>query len=90
MKTISRTIPAAATTINVPTNNIDFVLPASVTLHSADATRAIELSTNGGLDYFTPQIPTTAYFRIGDIHPNSLGSSILGISAGNAAVKLLS
>ena len=60
MKTISRTIPAAATTIDVPTNNIDFVLPASVTLHSSDATRAIELSTNGGLDYFTPQIDVTA------------------------------
>ena len=60
MKTISRTIPAAATTIDVPTNNIDFVLPASVTLHSADATRAIELSTNGGLDYFTPQIDVTS------------------------------
>lgn len=59
MKKVSRTIPAAATTIDVPTNNIDFVLPASVTLHSADASRAIELSTNDGLDYFTPQIDIT-------------------------------
>jgi hypothetical protein len=59
MKTISRTIPAAATTIDVPTNNIEFTLPLSVTLHSADATRAIELSTNDGLDYFTPQIDIT-------------------------------
>ena len=59
MKNISRTIPAAATTIDVPTNNIEFTLPLSVTLHSADATRAIELSTNNGLDYFTPQIDIT-------------------------------
>ena len=39
--------------------------PATVTLKSSDVTRKIELSTNDGLEYFSPQIDiTTATMRI--------------------------
>jgi len=38
---------------------------------------------------FGGDVPNATLFRVADIHPNSLGSAKLGISAGSAAVKLL-
>jgi hypothetical protein len=35
-------------------------LPSTVTLKSADASRLIELSTDGGIEYFTPAIDQTS------------------------------
>jgi hypothetical protein len=40
-------------------------LPATITLKSADASRLIELSTDGGVEYFTPTLDqSSATMRI--------------------------
>ena len=50
-----RGIITSATPVVIPTPT-NMQLPGSITLKSADAGRLIELSTDGGAEYFTPVV----------------------------------
>ena len=52
---ILRGIILSGTPVAVPAP-LNMQLPGSITLKSADATRLIELSTDGGVEYFTPAV----------------------------------
>lgn len=50
--------PLGATSISIPM--VGRTIPSSMTLKSADATRKIEFSTDGGVEYFTPTYDVTS------------------------------
>lgn len=54
---LSGVLPSTAAHV-VPTPRI--VVPTAVTLKSALAGRLIELSTDGGVEYFTPSVDNTS------------------------------
>jgi len=52
------TIPLEATTLTYPVHAED--IPLTVTLKSSEAGRKIELSTDGGIEYFIPTYDVTS------------------------------
>ena len=54
----SITIPLEAATLTYPIHAED--IPLTITLKSADGTRKIEISTDDGVEYFTPTYDTTS------------------------------
>jgi hypothetical protein len=57
---MSKTIPIMLTAATLIYEVISTKLPLTITLTSVGAGRKIELSTDGGNEYFTPTIDTTS------------------------------
>ena len=75
MSKIKRTLLTGETSVIVDCNGVKY--PASVTLKSSDASRKIEVSTNDGLEYFTPPVDITT----ATMHVVSLNAPVTNIRA---------